>query len=407
MRSALSNASTRRATLVAGQHRGRGQAQHGAGDHRMVHDHPGTEEFEDRLAGQPRAGELHADQQPDPAYLADQVRVGGGHRLQAGQQLGAELRRPVDQSLVRDGRDRRSGGRHRDRRAGECRRVQERVLVEGLERVGRGDHGGDRHDAAGQALPGQQHIRSDVLPVGAPPVTESADAGEDLVEHQECAVLPAQPGRFAQVAGRGNHHSALALHRLQDHAGRRPAGQRGTQRLGVAVRHVRDVRQQRAEGLLVEILPGDGQGAHGLTVVAADGRDESAPAMGAGHLDGRLHGLRAGAREVHPGQAGWRHRDERRRGVAHRRLQQQAGRYRVALNLRDDRGDHGRVPGTVEEHAVATGVEEAVTVRGVDPCALGTDLDVPTEHVAELRAAPGQVPAVVVPYRVPYLGIRL
>jgi hypothetical protein len=51
-------------------------------------------------------------------------------------------------------------------------------------------------------------------------VTQPAESCLDLVQYQQGIVAPAAGGHLAQVPGGRHDHAGLALHRLDDHAGR-------------------------------------------------------------------------------------------------------------------------------------------------------------------------------------------
>ncbi len=80
------------------------------------------------------------------------------------------------------------------------------------------DAGADRQ-AAAEALGEGEHVGDDAFGLVREPRAGAADAGLDLVEHEERACLVAGPARGGQVAGRGRDHAAFALGRLEDDAG--------------------------------------------------------------------------------------------------------------------------------------------------------------------------------------------
>ena len=104
---------------------------------------------------------------------------------------------------------------------------------EGLVDLLRGERGGQRQVAGGEALREAEEIRDDAFALGGRERAGAAESGEDLVEDQMHAVAAAEFRDGPQEAGRLLDHAGGALHqRLKDDAGRRGSvtDQQGFQR---------------------------------------------------------------------------------------------------------------------------------------------------------------------------------
>ena len=137
------------------------------------------------------------------------------------------------------------------------------------------DAGADRQPAA-EALGERHHVGRDALGLVGEPRAGPADAGLDLVEHQQGArVVAGLPGG-GEVPGRGGDHAALALGRLEDDRGD-PVVDGVRQGGGVAVLDPADVEAERGERRPDRLLAGDGERAHGAAVEAVVGGDDDRP----------------------------------------------------------------------------------------------------------------------------------
>ena len=72
--------------------------------------------------------------------------------------------------------------------------------------------GGERHVAAGQRLADAHHVGSDARVLAREQRARAPEAGRDLVEHEQQAVLVAQPPQQRDALGRVEAHAARALH---------------------------------------------------------------------------------------------------------------------------------------------------------------------------------------------------
>ena len=74
-------------------------------------------------------------------------------------------------------------------------------------------------DAGGDALGEGDHVGHDAVALGGEGVAEAAEAGDDLVEDQQDAVLVADRAQPLQIALGRRQHAGRARHRLDDHGG--------------------------------------------------------------------------------------------------------------------------------------------------------------------------------------------
>ena len=101
---------------------------------------------------------------------------------------------------------------------------------------GPGDDAGERQPA-GQALADAHDVGLDAVVLGRPHRAGAADAGLHLVEHEQDAVLVAQPPQVGEPAGGRDDVAALALDRLDE-------DRRHVARVGeLAEQHLLDVRR--------------------------------------------------------------------------------------------------------------------------------------------------------------------
>ena len=163
-----------------------------------------------------------------------------------------------------------------------------------------GTHERAHRKAAADALAERHRVRRHAVVLPGEPVAGAADAGLDLVEDQERAVLAAELAQAGEVAGRRDVDAALALHRLDDERGRR-AVDRGARGVEIAERHDGLVAQQRLVGIAVLRLADHLERAERAAVERVLGRDEAHPAGGAvrelqravDRLGARVHDERA------------------------------------------------------------------------------------------------------------------
>ena len=80
-------------------------------------------------------------------------------------------------------------------------------------------HAAHRHRAGGDALGEGDHVGHDAVAFGGEGVAEAAEAGDDLVEDQQDAVLVADRAQPLEIALRRRQHAGRAGHRLDDHRG--------------------------------------------------------------------------------------------------------------------------------------------------------------------------------------------
>ncbi len=127
----------------------------------------------------------------------------------------------LEQLLVAIDIERRDAGRAGER----MRRVG--VAVEQLDDVLGAAHEGvvdalahddarHRHGAGGDALGERDHVRDDAVALGRERGAQTAEAGDDLVEDQQDAVLVADLAQALEVALRRRQHAGRARHRLDD-----------------------------------------------------------------------------------------------------------------------------------------------------------------------------------------------
>ena len=81
------------------------------------------------------------------------------------------------------------------------------------------DHAAHRHAAGGDALGEGDHVGHDAVALGGKGMAEPAEAGDDLVEDQQDAVLVADRAQPRQIALGRRQHGGRARHRLDDHGG--------------------------------------------------------------------------------------------------------------------------------------------------------------------------------------------
>ncbi|MNV04897.1 hypothetical protein D3C71_952060 [compost metagenome] len=209
--------------------------------------------------------------------------------------------------------------------------------VRGMDRIG-DQRGAHRHRAVGEPL-GQRHqVRGDPEALRGKGLANPAEPGDDLIEHQQDAVLVAEFTQPLQVARGRQNHPGRAGHRFDEHRGDgggivqrdqsfqvvgelgTVAWQAGAEGIALQVQGVAQevaAGQQRAELLAVVGQPADRHAAKADSVVGLLAADEAgalalAPqAVVAQHdLHRRIHRLRAGVAEEHVVERGRRQRGQ-------------------------------------------------------------------------------------------------
>jgi hypothetical protein len=173
------------------------------------------------------------------------------------------------------------------------------VGEERVERLLAQRHGAHGHEAAGERLGRQQHVRLDVPVLDGPEAPRASHARLDLVGHEERAVLVAQASGLAEVVVAGQVH-AVALDGLDDE-GRDVVGpEHPLERLEVVEGDAVGVGEQRPEPLAEDLVAVERERPHGEPVerVLAVHQPRAARRV-ARELDGGLDRLRARVAEEH------------------------------------------------------------------------------------------------------------
>ena len=166
------------------------------------------------------------------------------------------------------------------------------------------EHAAERHVRRADALCERDDVGADVVALGCEPVAQPAEAGDDLVGHEQHAVFVADRTHALEVALGRRERPARVLHRLHEHGrdrfrpllldhGAQLVEQEGRElrlglalgaAVGVGVRHVADARQQRLERRLDRGDPGQRQRAQGGAVVGQPAGDHLVAAVLAAQL---------------------------------------------------------------------------------------------------------------------------
>src|SRR5499433_2906787 len=349
-------------------------------------------------------GEVDAGSEPD---AADVEHV--GQALEAHRRLGPgrlELARALEQALVAVEIERREPGRagERMRRVGVAVKQLDHVHGPAHERVVdplAHDHSAHRHAPRGDALGKRDHVGDDAVALGGKGVAEPAEAGDDLVEDEQDAVLVTDRAQPRQVALGCGQHAGGARHRLDDHGGdgggvvqRDDAlelvGQMGAP-LGLALaeglvlavvgrRQMVDAGEQRAEQFAIVDHAADRNAAEADAVVAALAPDQARARAFAAHvvigerdLERGVHRLRARIAEEHVVEVAGRERGNPARKLERLGMGELKGRRVVERGrFRLDRRNDGVaiVPGVGAPHAGGA-VEHGAPVGGVVMHVLG------------------------------------
>ena len=94
-----------------------------------------------------------------------------------------------------------------------------RPLHEGVVDMLAHQHAAHRDRARRHALGEGDHVRHDPITLRREGVAEAPEAGDDLVEDQQDAMLVADLAQALQIALRGRQHAGRARHGLHDHGG--------------------------------------------------------------------------------------------------------------------------------------------------------------------------------------------
>ena len=188
-------------------------------------------------------------------------------------------------------------------------------------------HAAHRHRAGGDAFGERDHVGDDAIALGGEGVAHAAEAGDDLVEDQQDAVLVADRAQPLEIAFRRRQHAGRSGDRLDDHRGDgRGVVQRhqavefvgkmaaplrladGEGLLGAVIGRGQmiDAGDQRAEHLAVADDAADGDAAEADAVIAALAADQAHARGVAAHvvkgerdLERGVDRLRAGIAEEH------------------------------------------------------------------------------------------------------------
>ena len=241
-------------------------------------------------------GETETHEGSLATHLGDERRV---DCLNEGAQLRTDDRGVLDQSGSLDFAEHGIAGRGRKRVAPEGAAV-----LAGLEQLGcraEGDECPDRH-AAGDALREDEGIRHDIGLLESEPGARAADAGLDLVEDQQCAVLGGELSRATQEAVWQIEHAGLALDRLDEDRGNGVIHRRFEGRDGRV--DVLDAGQQRLEGFAQRRFAGERKRSHRASVKGVDeGKNAGATTVATiepRELDRRFDRLCPGIGEKYP-----------------------------------------------------------------------------------------------------------
>ena len=159
--------------------------------------------------------------------------------------------------------------------------------------LGPGPAGTDRHTVT-ECFGHGHHIGLDPHVLEGEPPSGAAQAGLNLVHHQQDAPFRAQLAEAAQIVRRRDHHSGLAQDRLHQHGRHACRIARGVHGIEVAVGDVVEPGRHGQECRLLFVLSGGRQRGQGATVEGAVGGHHCVAVRSgppAGQLDGALVGL--------------------------------------------------------------------------------------------------------------------
>ncbi len=115
-------------------------------------------------------------------------------------------------------------------------------------------HAAHRHRARGHALGEGDHVRHHAVAFGGEGMAEPAEAGDDLVEHQQDLVLVADRAQPLQIALRRRQHRGRAGHRLDEHRGDGVVAMQRDQTLEFVGQMRAPFRLALGEGLLLAVI---------------------------------------------------------------------------------------------------------------------------------------------------------
>ena len=154
------------------------------------------------------------------------------------------------------------GRRRRQRLASERRRV---VTGHERRRHFRARPARPDGDAVAQRLGHGDDVRADPVVLETPPAAGAAEAGLDLVDHEQQVPLVAQPAHGLEVLGPGRPYATFALDRFEQY-GRHFRGHRLFHGLDVLPGHMPETVREGLEGLVLGGLAGGVQRGQGPPV---------------------------------------------------------------------------------------------------------------------------------------------
>jgi hypothetical protein len=201
----------------------------------------------------------------------------------------AELGGALHKTLLDEHAQRLARHRHAERVA-----AVGRAVVAGLEHIHHlvvGENRRHRVHPAGQGLADDHDVRSYALVLVREELAGAAEAGLDLVDHEQHPVLVGELAQPAEVAVRRHHDPGLALDRL-DQDGRDVGVHGGRHRIGVAVGQEFEAGCERPEARAVVGLGGEADDGRGAAVeVALEDQDLG---LAVGHALDRVGPLAGG-----------------------------------------------------------------------------------------------------------------
>ncbi len=171
----------------------------------------------------------------------------------------------------------------------QAHRARERVAAERgpvlagpehAQHVAGGHDGADGHDPAPQRLAQHEHVGLHAFVLARERAAGAAQARLDLVGDQQHPVLGAQLARTAQVAVGRHDDAGLALDRLHQEPHHVGVGERGLERIGVAVGHGLEPRRERPEPAARVRVGGEAHDRDRAAVEVAAAGDDLRPAFG-------------------------------------------------------------------------------------------------------------------------------
>ena len=340
----------------------------------LVHERPRLPEHE-RLG----LSKLYAHKQALSADRLDQfifLREG----LQRLQEVFAHLAAPCDEVFTLQDGERRQSRDHGEIVSAECRRMDLRA-VEAREDASYDflscDHGGDRNHRRTQTFGEADNIGLYLPVLCGKECSRPPETSMDLVEDQDCLVLPAELLNPRQVTVRGDDDPRPDLDRLEDDRCHVPCGEIPLECIRVVERNRLCFGEQGLEPFPPHRVAGHGEGAVGEAVVGVVGVEDSR-ALGdaTGEFQRRLDRLRSGVCEkdhVEP------------RDPLHQCLSEETGEERdiqldqvgerFAQNLCERPADDGVVVADVGDAEAGDAVQIAAAVLVPEMAALGAGVN--------------------------------